>query len=620
MIWPKLAFTLSLLSMTIAPHGAAAQDAPAGLGWSNTHFAGNAPGEIGGVISTAGNPFHYAVEITPRNFNDSMKASGSLCLPVQPATKAALFIGWFSSDLNGWRFPSCLGVWIPADDAPDDEVYLYALSGDWKGGVGAKPTGVRIARDGKKHRWALAYDGKANGGTGALSFTLDDQAPVAVNLAANYLLRDASLNRFGLLHAQAAANPLKVYVDDIQLDDRTFDFSSDPGWKAGGGGVTRERDFRADPRHANTAIPTGPITQDTLNDRIKPEPNGALSFYTRNSENKLVRRFMITPEGSLVAGGTVTNGPDIPLSNEPSMLSPEGYDNATNGARLSWVNDFHFGLHKSAGLGKMQGEGQPMLNLRVLGLMGRSDSPDIQLGRAGPDNGRTNYGPLEATEPGSCLGKIIFKAYIKEDEKVEGEWTGDIAGIHARNEATPTRERNPASLHFTTAGDSIKGHVRENIERMVIRSNGYVGIGDEFTSPAERLHVQGNIRADGDMIAGGAKKFVIAHPTQPGKQLVHAAIEGPESAVYYRGEAQLVSGVAEIQLPEYFEALTAKHGRTVMLTNVDGFDRLAVRKQDGNQVKDGKFIVMAESDTSTQAFTWEVKAVRADIPPLPVEQ
>jgi hypothetical protein len=155
---------------------------------------------------------------------------------------------------------------------------------------------------------------------------------------------------------------------------------------------------------------------------------------------------------------------------------------------------------------------------------------------------------------------------------------------------------------------------------MVIRSNGYVAIGDEFSSPQERLHVKGNIKADGDIVATGAKKFVIPHPTEPGKYLVHAAVEGPEAAVYYRGEAQLKKGRAEVKLPPYFESLTARQGRTVILTNVDGFDRLAVQRVKGAQVADGRFVVVSENPASTQAFSWEVKAVRADVPALRTEQ
>jgi hypothetical protein len=200
----------------------------------------------------------------------------------------------------------------------------------------------------------------------------------------------------------------------------------------------------------------------------------------------------------------------------------------------------------------------------------------------GPDNAKTTYGPPEDTEPGTSLGKINFTAWG------EGEFQGDIAGLYARNDAVATGKKNPGSLHLGTAGPSVGGNAwRDMIDRLVISSRGYVAIGDEFTDASERLHVRGNVLAEGnvtatgDVVARGAKKLAIDHPTRPGKRLVHAAIEGPEAAVYYRGEGQLVDGRAEIGLPEYFEALTATGGRTVILTNVDGFDRLAVQSQGG---------------------------------------
>jgi hypothetical protein len=115
------------------------------------------------------------------------------------------------------------------------------------------------------------------------------------------------------------------------------------------------------------------------------------------------------------------------------------------------------------------------------------------------------------------------------------------------------------------------------------------------------------------------KNFVIAHPTDPARYLVHATLEGPEGAVYYRGSAQLDRGRAEVALPSYFEALTRKEGRTVQLTNVDGFDKLAVSTQSGQRILAGRFIVVSDNPASTQAFDWEVKAVRADGPPLEAE-
>ena len=236
------------------------------------------------------------------------------------------------------------------------------------------------------------------------------------------------------------------------------------------------------------------------------------------------------------------------------------------------------------------------------------------------------YGPPTDTLPGTSLGKIVFLNWGA------GQWQGDLARITARNDTVASPTRNPGSLHFATAGPSVGTDEkqaarawRDGIDRVVIRSNGYMAIGDGFTSAQERLHVQGNIRAEGDIqakgdiMAQGAKKFVIAHPCQADRTLVHAAIEGPEAAVYYRGEAQLANGRAVVSLPPYFEALTRMDGRTVMLTNVDGFDRLAVQRREGRQVANGQFVVISENSSSSQAFTWEVIAVRADIAALESE-
>lgn len=115
------------------------------------------------------------------------------------------------------------------------------------------------------------------------------------------------------------------------------------------------------------------------------------------------------------------------------------------------------------------------------------------------------------------------------------------------------------------------------------------------------------------------KTFIIDHPDDAARYLVHATLEGPEGAVYYRGSARLVNGRAEVVLPAYFESLTRREGRTVLLTNVDGFDTLAVRRTAGERVRDGRFIVESDNPASAQEFDWEVKAVRADGPPLEIE-
>jgi hypothetical protein len=117
-------------------------------------------------------------------------------------------------------------------------------------------------------------------------------------------------------------------------------------------------------------------------------------------------------------------------------------------------------------------------------------------------------------------------------------------------------------------------------------------------------------------ITGTTKNFTIAHPSRPGSTLVHSALEGPETAVYYRGEAELRDGETVVTLPSYFEPLTRKGQRTVQLTPVDAWTPLYVV----GAIAEGRFTVRTPSGGNpSQRFFWEVKAVRADVELLIVE-
>jgi hypothetical protein len=120
--------------------------------------------------------------------------------------------------------------------------------------------------------------------------------------------------------------------------------------------------------------------------------------------------------------------------------------------------------------------------------------------------------------------------------------------------------------------------------------------------------------------AGVFKTFVIDHPTRPEMYLVHATLEGPEGAVFYRGTAQLEDGQAIVQLPTYFEAFTDPDSVTILLTAIDGFDPLAVQTHAGRKVNQGAFCVYSDRRGSSQKFDWELKATRNDQPALVVEQ
>ena len=43
-------------------------------------------------------------------------------------------------------------------------------------------------------------------------------------------------------------------------------------------------------------------------------------------------------------------------------------------------------------------------------------------------------------------------------------------------------------------------------------------------------------------------------------------------------------------------------------------------QEHGAQVANGRFVVISDNPFSSQVFNWEVKAIRADIAPLQVEE
>ncbi|MDP6039694.1 MAG: hypothetical protein QGG64_14180 [Candidatus Latescibacteria bacterium] len=142
-----------------------------------------------------------------------------------------------------------------------------------------------------------------------------------------------------------------------------------------------------------------------------------------------------------------------------------------------------------------------------------------------------------------------------------------------------------------------------------------VGAGTVVANRKIRFWTEGGAFFTG-AIHAPVKNFRIPHPQKAGTDLVHSSIEGPEIAVYYRGETQLVGGTVVVTLPDYFEALTQQAGRTVQLTCKNGWSPLFV---DG-EISGGKFTVKTtDAGDSAQAFYWEVKAVRSDVEALSVE-
>ena len=110
----------------------------------------------------------------------------------------------------------------------------------------------------------------------------------------------------------------------------------------------------------------------------------------------------------------------------------------------------------------------------------------------------------------------------------------------------------------------------------------------------------------GEIIYDTSKTFVINHPKDESKYLVHACLEGPEAGVYYRGTgtiAELETSV-EVELPDYVDALAVD--LTVQVTPIYNG---TVRILNASCVSNNKFTVYGDSGD----FHWHVYGRRATV-------
>jgi hypothetical protein len=135
-------------------------------------------------------------------------------------------------------------------------------------------------------------------------------------------------------------------------------------------------------------------------------------------------------------------------------------------------------------------------------------------------------------------------------------------------------------------------------------NSGSVDVQDSTGFPQAGIYVddQGS-----GIVFGDVKNFRMDHPTQPGKEIWYASLEGPEAAAYVRGTAQMVNGEALVAFPEHFAALANAQTMTVVLTplSADSEGMAVIEKTaQGFKVKE------LRQGTGSYGFDWEVKCVR----------
>ncbi|MDB4286325.1 hypothetical protein N9933_03395, partial [bacterium] len=247
-----------------------------------------------------------------------------------------------------------------------------------------------------------------------------------------------------------------------------------------------------------------------------------------------------------------------------------GQRNALLTYRSGYRNHGALGLYDSSGVNKVFLQVAPV-GCGALSLFGNNGNEMLAFGFTGTDG---NNGYIAARDAGGTTRANLYAS-------TSGNGTG-ISITYG-----PNGNRNTSMSWLTN-----------------YNNNGYIAVRDASNTNQAGLYV--NASGDG-IVFGDVKNFRMDHPTQPGKEIWYASIEGPEAAAYERGTAKLVHGKANVDFSDHFKIVSSTTGMTVILTPLSGASEgLAVIKKG----ETGFEVVELRNGTGTYEFDWEVKVIR----------
>lgn len=300
--------------------------------------------------------------------------------------------------------------------------------------------------------------------------------------------------------------------------------------------------------------------------------------------------------------------------------------------------------------------------------------------------GRTGLGINSGGDDadGNPYGRVVLQPDVVE-MKMTGPGQADSGGVfrgfidQATVRVTDTGGTELASLFMNSAGQvTMRNSVDGGVIQLQSDGNVFIGagVGRELTfgTPAGTNGAGFTFRAQSDpdnqgyrtAVAGGTlafvrnsnnqfvtlgdgggayKNFVIDHPLDADRWLVHACTEGPSAGVEHHGVAEILDHQALVELPNYFEAATRAQGRQVQVTALLDTDPSPVFAEPAPLPRDrpvvdtrrpvevpessrlpivaasiphqGRFRIT--SSAATGRVAWRVFAVRADAAPLDPE-
>lgn len=284
------------------------------FGYSGARHAGGAEdGELGGFIQPAAEPAYYGKRIPTATFDDRLTASGKLACT---GRHFHVLVGFINADtINEWRTPNSIALRLYGRG---DVFYAYVeyATSRWRAG-GDSPGGFATVVDpgtgrpqlrgfaarGAVHTWSLSYDPDGNDGNGSITVKIDDQTAVC-HLDPGHKQDGAMFNRFGLVNVVKSFDTGgELWLDDLVVNDKSENFSSDPAWDAVGNrrtytttGVRPRFDFGFSPTNFASGRAAGELGGIVF--RGDNRDPAKLAYYGDRTENLTLAR-------PLVASGKV---------------------------------------------------------------------------------------------------------------------------------------------------------------------------------------------------------------------------------------------------------------------------------------------------------------------------
>jgi hypothetical protein len=200
-----------------------------------TSHAGGQPGEIGGRINPTGETAYYGCRLPkPWTFTDFSTASGKILVR---RGAGHFLLGFFNHEtVQEWRTPNTLVARINGRGEGFHCHVEYGTS-RWRCGagvIGEIVPGERISAKelpgDRVYTWELKYDPRGAPGRGVLTFTLAGRTATCP-IDPEHMADRATFTHFGLLPVlKSWDDPGEVWLDDVTVNGKPFDFGADPKW------------------------------------------------------------------------------------------------------------------------------------------------------------------------------------------------------------------------------------------------------------------------------------------------------------------------------------------------------------------------------------------------------